>query len=265
VLFFVFSLNVRGQTTINFPAGSRAAAMGNAYVMESDVWSVYHNQAGLGFYPHFAIGFHHENKFVVKEYALHALGVTMPTKPGTFGLSYRYFGYSKYNISKIGLGFGRQFGNGFAAGIQMNLHHLYQEGEFGNRNALTVEGGIQYKPADNLVIGAHVFNPTRSKISPYDQDTIQTSFSIGAGYRPFDKFFMALETQKILGFNLSFKGGLEYEIYDNLFIRGGLSTEPFETTFGLGYLINKISVDIAFTHTEILGFTPHFSIQIRFD
>ncbi len=161
----------------NFPIGSRAAALANAYVMESDIWSVYHNQAGLGFYPHFAIGFHHENKFVIKEYALHALAITLPTKPGTIGLSYRYFGYAKYNESKVGLGFGRQFGNGFAAGLQLNLHHTYLEGEFGNRNALTVEGGIQYKPANNLVIGAHVFNPTRSKISPlrsgYHRDNLQ--------------------------------------------------------------------------------------------
>ena len=92
---------------MNYPIGSRPAAMANAYVMESDVWSVYHNQAGLGFYPHFAIGFHHENKFVTKEIALHALAITVPTKPGTFGLSYRYFGYSIDNESKIGLGFGQ--------------------------------------------------------------------------------------------------------------------------------------------------------------
>ncbi|HYW95048.1 MAG TPA: hypothetical protein VE870_05635, partial [Bacteroidales bacterium] len=148
VVFLLCSGHLSGQSQINnFAIGSRPAAMANAYVMESDIWSVYHNQAGLGFYPHFAVGFHHENKFVLKEFALHALGITLPTKQGTFGLSYRYYGYSKYNESKIGLGFGRQFGNGFAAGVQLNLHHVYQESEFGNRNALTVEGGIQYKPA----------------------------------------------------------------------------------------------------------------------
>ncbi len=76
---------------------------------------------------------------------------------------------------------------------------------------------------------------------------------------------MAFETQKTLDRNLSLKGGLEYELYENLFIRAGLSTAPFESTFGLGYIIKKVSVDIAFTHNEILGFTPHFSIQIRFD
>ncbi len=263
-LIGVFKSQAQAQI-INFPAGSRAAALANAYVMESDVWSVYHNQAGLGFYPHFAIGFHHENKFVVKEYALHALAVTLPAKPGTFGLSYRYFGYSKYNESKIGLGFGRQFGNGLAAGIQMNLHHSYLESEYGNRNALTVEGGVQYKPADNLVVGAHFFNPTRSKMSPYDRDTIETTFSLGAGFRPFQPLFMCFETEKTLDREVSFRGGMEYEVYENLFLRAGLSTAPFQSTFGLGYIVGKVSVDVAFTHQEILGFTPHFSVQIRFD
>ncbi|HYX07004.1 MAG TPA: hypothetical protein VE912_09765, partial [Bacteroidales bacterium] len=92
-----------------------------------------------------------------------------------------------------------------------------------------------------------------------------TSFSLGAGYRPFDRFFIALETQKILDRDLSLKGGLEYEAYENLFLRTGISTAPLESTFGLGVLIKKISVDVAFTHTKILGFTPHFSIQIRFN
>ncbi len=249
---------------LNNPIGSRPAALANAYVMESDIWSVQHNQAGLGFYPHFAIGFHHENKYVLKEFAIHALAITLPTKPGTFGLSYTYYGYAVHNESKVGLGFGRQFGNGFAAGIQMNLHHIYQQDEFGKRNALTVEGGIQYKPADNLVIGAHVFNPTRAKIS-FIQDTIETTFSLGAGYRPFSKFFMAFETQKVLDRELSLKGGFEYEAYENLFLRTGISTAPLQNTFGLGLLIKKINVDIAFTHTRILGFTPHFSFQMRFD
>jgi hypothetical protein len=86
----------------NYPAGARAAAMGNVSVMYPDFWSIWHNQAGLGFYSHLTLGIHHENRFVVPEFSLHAIGLTIPTGRGTLGFSYQYFGYPGYHESKLG-------------------------------------------------------------------------------------------------------------------------------------------------------------------
>jgi len=259
-LFLLTGNQVFAQTD-NYPTGSRAAAMGNAYVGASDIWSTHHNQAGLAFYPHFAIGFHHENKFLVEEYAMHAMALTLPVKPGTFGFSYTYFGDKLYNESKIGLGFGKQFGNGFAAGIQLNYHHNYIMGEYEKRAALTVEGGILYKPDEKLSIGAHLSNPTRAVISPFENDTIPTYLNLGINYKAFDKFSVAVQLNKDLDHELRIFGGMEYELMDNLYIRTGINTNPFLSTFGLGYKLGKLSADIAFTNHPILGFTPHFSFQ----
>jgi hypothetical protein len=176
----------------NFPTGSRAAAMANAYVAESDLWSVQHNQAGLGWYPHMSVGFHHENKFVLPEYSLHALAFTLPVKPATLGLSYTYFGYPVFNETKIGLAAGRQFGGSFSAGLQINYHYKYLDGEFGNRDALSFEGGIQFKPGDRIAFGAHIFNPTRASLSAYDQDTIPTILRTGMSVRPSNKLCLSI-------------------------------------------------------------------------
>ena len=237
--------------------------MANTYVMHSDIWSVFHNQAGLGFYPQLSLGFHHENKFVVEEYSLHALALTIPVKPGTLGVSYSYFGYDKYNESKIGLGIGKSFGGKFSAGIQTNLHHVFIEGEYENRNALTVEGGIQYKPNDKFLFGIHLFNPTRASISPYNSDTLTTTLRAGSSYTPFEKLILGFEIEKHLDKNPIFKAGIEYQLFESLFLRTGIFTNPVQNTFGIGYKMKKISADIAFTHHQILGFTPHFSLQIE--
>lgn len=257
----LFSPLIHAQSD-NWPIGTRAASMANAYGAESDLWSVHHNQAGLGFYPHFAIGFHHENKFVVDEYSLHALALTIPVKAGTIGFSYSYFGYPVYNESKFGLGFGKQFGNGFSAGIQMNYHYSYLEGEYGNRHALSAEGGIQYKPGERITIGAHFSNPTRAKISEYNQDTIPSYFNLGISYKPLDNFQFNIQMSKRIDRQNRFLFGLEYMLMENLYIRGGLMTNPVQATFGLGYKLGKISADIGFTNHQLLGFTPHFSFQV---
>jgi hypothetical protein len=252
----------------NFSIGSRPAALANAVVMESDIWAVNHNQAGLGDYHNFSIGFHHENKYVVDEFALHALALTVPVKPGTIGFSYTYFGYSRYNESKIGIGFGKSFGEKFSAGIQLNYHYiyaspLYGNGEYENRHALTVEGGIQYKPVKALRIGIHVFNPSRSSLSPTKIDTLVTTLRAGISFSPIEKLWMSLETEKSLRYNLRIKSGIEYQLNKGLFLRTGILTHPFQNTFGLGFCISRINADVAFSHNETLGFMPHFSMQYR--
>lgn len=247
----------------NWPLGTRAASMGNAFVAESELWSVHHNQAGLGFYPYFTVGFHHENKFIVDEYNLHALALTVPVKKGSFGFSYSYFGYQVYNETKAGLAYGKQFGNGFSAGVQINYHYNYIEGEYGNRSALSFEGGIQYKPGEQICIGAHISNPTRSRISANLQDTIPTYFNVGFSYYPFTNFRLNLQVNKRLDYDYRLLAGTEYMFIENLFFRLGYMTNPNQLTFGLGYKLNKISADIGFTNHSILGFTPHFSFQAR--
>ncbi|MFW5820239.1 MAG: hypothetical protein ACOCWA_03050 [Bacteroidota bacterium] len=248
----------------NYALGSKQAALANAYSMQSGIWSVHHNQAGLGFFPHFAVGFHHENKYVIPENNLHAVGLTYPVNAGTFGLSYSYFGFSAYNESKIGLAFGKQFGNGFAAGIQLNYHHHYREQDYGNRNTLSIEGGIQYKAGENVAFGAHLFNPTRSKISPYDRDTIPTVFRTGVSITPTDESLLLFQLEKSLNYKMRIQTGIQYLIMESLYLRGGVMTQPFTASFGLGYEIGKLSADVAFSRHRIIGFTPHFSLQFEF-
>lgn len=261
ILFLPLLPQLHAQSD-NFTLGSRAAALGNAYSMESDIWSVQHNQAGLGFYPHLSVGFHHENRYLVSENNLHAVAFTFPVNAGTFGLSYSYFGYSGYNESKLGLGFGKQFGNGLAAGIQFNYHHNFVLGEFGNRNSFTLEGGVQYKAGEKVILGAHLFNPTRSRIS-HDQDTIPTVFRTGFSVRPVDDLVILFQLNKRLDRKMRVQTGLEYQILSSLYLRGGILTQPFSSTFGIGYEMGRISADVAFSRHQILGFTPHFSLQAR--
>jgi hypothetical protein len=262
VLIFILIVPVSSQN--NFPLGSKPAALANAFVMESDLWSVFHNQAGLGSYKKFAAGFHHENKFLVQEYSLHALAITIPVNPGTIGVSYSYFGYTKYHESKIGLGFGKTFGKKFSAGVQLNYHYLFISGDSDNRNSLSVEGGLQYRPIEEIAFGIHLFNPTMASLSSYDQDTIPTTLRTGISIKPFRQLWLAVETEKSLDTELRFKTGIEYMAVESLYLRTGIVTSPFQSTFGLGYEIPWARVDIAFTMHEVLGLTPHFTFQFAF-
>lgn len=257
-LFWLSIAEIRGND--NYPAGSNAAAMGNAAVVSKGFWSLFHNQAGLATLESVTFGIHHENRFSVPEFALHAFGAAVPTKPGTIGFNFTYFGFSKYNEIKTGLSFGRQFGNNFSAGIQLNYLRTHISDHYGNASNLTVEGGFIATPMENFFIGAHIYNPVRATIKTWHNQPIPTILKFGLGYHFGDRAIVNIETEKDLDKKAIFKAGAQISVVENFVLRTGISGRPMQSSFGLGYLFRGLQADLAFTNHYILGLTPHISI-----
>jgi len=263
IILFI-SWNSTSASNDNYLTGARYAAMGNVGVMCSGLWSVSHNQAGLGFYNHLTAGFYHENRFALSEFSLHSLAFSLPTGTGTFGLSCSFFGYSAYNESKIGLGFGKALNNKFSAGLQFDWLNTHISDETGNTGAMAIEAGILAKPIENLSIGFHVFNPTVSSFSNLvRKEQIPVIIRLGIGYEYREKVFLAFETEKDLKMNPPFfKAGIEYRIIQNLYARTGVVISNLVShAAGVGMILKRMEIDLAFSHHQILGYTPHFSIH----
>jgi hypothetical protein len=254
-------------TNDNYPTGTRFSAMGNVGLTCPDLWSVSHNQAGLGFYNHLSVGFHHENKFAISEFSLNSAAFTLPTTTGTFGFSYTYFGYSSYHESKIGLGFGKSLNQWFAAGLQFNYLNTYIADETGNLNGMAIEAGIIARPVKNLSVGFHIYNLTGSSFTGLsEKERIPVIVNLGVGYEHEEKLFIGIEALKDLEMaQVLIKAGIEYRIIQNIYIRTGvIITDLISHSFGLGFVMKKIRADIAFSHQQIIGYTPHFSVQYNF-
>lgn len=248
----------------NYPAGARAAALSNASVTLSDAWSTFSNQAGLAFLESAVAGFHFENKFLVKEYALQAGTLALPFKPGAIGLSYRFFGYSKYYEAKFGLAYARKFTKNLSIAVQVDYLQTHIAEGYGNYNAVTAELALLAEPLDNLRVGVHLFNPTRVKRNKPAEERIPSIMRFGMGYSFENKASVFFETEKDLVQKPVYKGGLEIRTLENLFLRGGVSSGYEQYSFGIGYKYKKLIADMAFTRHFYLGFTPHVSIGFQF-
>jgi hypothetical protein len=248
----------------DYPIGARSAALGNASVSLSDVWSAHHNQAGLAFVNDFAAGVSYENRFLLKEISVRGCAVALPIKAGTFGLCITNFGYTQFNENKYSLSFAKAFGDKFSAGIAMDyLTTKIAEG-YGSKGVLAAEAGIIAKPIKNLSIGAHVFNPTRAKISSYDNERLPTILRLGADYNFSDKVTVAVETQKDIKYKAEFKAGIEYKAVKEFYLRIGISTNPSLSTFGFGVNLKNFKIDIAASYHQTLGISPQLSLSYTF-
>lgn len=248
----------------DYPIGARSAAMGNASVSLSDIWSAHHNQAGLGFVRTIGAGVSYENRFLVKEISIRGGAVALPVKGGTFGLCITNFGFSLYNENKYSLSFAKAFGEKFSMGIAMDyLTTRIAEG-YGNKGVLAAEVGIQAKPIKGLTIGAHAFNPTRAKINSYNNERLPTIIRLGADYNFSDKVTLAIETQKDIQYKAEFKAGLEYRAVKEFYLRIGTSTNPTLTSCGFGLNLKNLKVDFSGNYHQTLGFSPQIALSYTF-
>jgi len=245
--------------------GARSAGMASASVTLTDIWASANNQAGLGYLEKPVAAIYYENRLNVRGLALQAGAFAIPIHSTVVGVNYRYFGYSKYNESKFGLAVAKKLGEKFAIGVQMNYFHTYFAGDYGNVGSLNGEIGLMYEPVENLIIGAHLFNVTQSRQKVNLDERMPTIMRFGIGYRIMDRAIISFETEKNLRMDAVFKGGLEYNLLDDLFLRCGVSTgNLYQYAFGLGYGWKWITIDIAFGHHKFFGYSPHISLSAKF-
>ncbi len=242
--------------------GCRSAALGNSTFAIPDGWSVFTNQAGLAWQKDYWVGVHHENKFFVKNLGFSAIGADIPVKPGTFGVGMTHFGYNQFNQTRASLNFGMLLTEQFAAGIGLNYHYVHLAGSYGNSDAISAEGGIIYKPTKKCGIGVHVFNPTASTLN--SKDDLPTTFGIGMFFKPVKYLLLTFQGDDNSVTKPVFRTGFEYNPVENMSVRAGFTSNPSVVSFGLGWQIIGINLDLAFSYHEILGYTPLISVSYQF-
>lgn len=263
VFFICYSLFANAGNE-NFPIGARSAGMGNASVSLSDGWSAQQNQAGLAFLKDISAGVYYENRFSLKELSLKGAVIAIPVKGGAFGLSISNFGYSLFSENKYCFSFAKAFSEKFSMAIALDyLTTKIGEG-YGSKGAFAAEVGIQSKPIKGLTIGAHIFNPTRAKLSDYDNERIPTIIRLGADYNFSDKVTLAIETEKDMLIKPVFKAGIEYKAVKEFYLRAGIGTNPSLSSFGFGLNLKNLKIDISANYHQVLGFSPQFGLTYVF-
>lgn len=258
-LFIILPLLTKANGE-NYPIGGRSAGMANASVTSSDFWAISHNQAGMASTHSISAGIYYENRYGTKELGLKSGAIVLPVKSGVFGLNVTNFGYSQYNETKVGFAFAKQFSPKFSAGVQLDYLGTHIAESYGNASAIAGEAGFIYKFNTKAAIGAHIYNPTRTKIASYNDERTPTIAKLGLSYVCSEKVMIAIETEKDIQYDPYFKAGIEYHPVKQLYFRTGISTNPVINTFGVGLMFKNFDLDFATSYHRTLGFTPQFSI-----
>ena len=76
---------------------------------------------------------------------------------------------------------------------------------------------------------------------------------LGFSYFVNKNFMITSEIEENFEYDFSYRFGLEYEIYKNIFLRSGFQFKPEAFTFGIGYNYNWCIIDICAQMNQTLG------------
>lgn len=242
--------------------GARGAALGHATTaIDSYDWALFSNPAMLNSESP-RLGFYGIRNYGFSEITdISAFG-SVPTKFGTGALGIHRYGGDLFNETRIRFGYKNVWQN-LHFGFALNYNHIAFGGPYGSGGALGVDLGIAAEITSELWLGAKATNVNRPSydFQSYEEDLIR-DLSIGMSYMLAERALFTFDVYKDVKFPVSYRGGVEVTVIENLVARVGITTEPVTYSFGFGYGRGFWQVDLVVQKDQNLGLSPGLDLII---
>ncbi len=244
--------------------GARQQAMQGTSSFAPDYigWANNQSMAALLTLPGAAITF--SNHYGLSQINTYCMTALMPTKAGNIGVNAARSGYEKFNEQQIGLAYSRSLWPQLSIGVQFDYFRTYIADIYGKASRMTFEAGVVSRPAKNVSVSMHAFNPARIKRSSNSDEEIPTVFTAGASWNIKNKAILIFETRKELFHPFIFRGGIEYTFLEKFFLRAGVSSENPSFSAGMGFSAQGLDISIAVVTHPVLPVSSQISLQYHF-
>jgi hypothetical protein len=246
--------------------GARSMALGGTSLVNGDIWAAFNNQAGMMGMTGMQAGIYYQSLFYVDGLGEQGFVFSSDLGKGRIGVDVSSFGMSAYKDNRIGLAYAMRLGERFDMGVQLNYNTTRIQGDrYGKRSSLTAELGVITHITDNFDLGVHLYNPSQALLSEYEDERIPTVLGIGGAYSFSDKVKLLADVAKDIDRKAQIGSGLEYHIAEAVWLRAGVSTAPTYSSFGAGFKVAGVNIDIAAAYHNTLGYSTQLSLFYQFN
>jgi len=262
IYFLISCIPIIGFSQVaDYHSGARSLGIGHTDQTVADAWSVFNNIGGISGVEQTTAFFSYVNRYGLEGINSMAAGVVAPAgRAGNFTLNVFRFGDRAYNEQKLALGYGNKIGF-IRLGFQVNYIQVNVEG-LGRSDALALEFGGIIELMKKLVFAAHIFNLNVAKLET--DMPIPVILQAGLSYRPVERLMINAAVVYDPDRNISWTGGIEYGIFDKLYLRVGFRAVPSTSYFGVGFYPGRFKFDYAFSRYYELGFMHEASVLVGF-
>ncbi len=256
-LFLFLSLPATAGNPYRFTGGAAEAGAGYACAGKQDFWSSFHNEAILGITHSFSAGVCYENRFSLAELSARSAAVIIPAGRASLGGLFSDFGFEGLRRHTISVACGMPLSEKISSGVGLDYFIENCPSGYNDRMFITFGAGILISASDNIRIGIHIFNPLPGNIR---KKNLPMTLKAGVAFIPDPALYAGLEAEMSTGNNLVIKTGFEYAASKRIWIRGGFRTENSSFSFGMGYRLKAVRLDVGFLTHERLGITSSVSM-----
>jgi hypothetical protein len=264
-MVLLFSAKTGYSLSNTSPTSSKASGMGNAFVSQYDESSIFYNQAGLANIKKTSIAFYYENRFLVKELSARSGLIAFTTGSGNFAIHYNTTGPSQWSESIAGISYSRYLSKKLSTGLKFNYFGIRLPEENTTVATVSFELGAIYQLNNKTFFGVHIANPYAPAITTLNYSVqIPWDLTVGGHTNFSENFTLSYEIEKIESQSSILKVGVQWEATKNVFVRGGLNTNPSQFFTGFGYKTQFLSIDTAFSYHQYLGYSPSVALKFSF-
>jgi hypothetical protein len=258
---YILAANAANAQSVSTLMGGRQLAMANSSSTLADEWSLFNNVAGLFKQKQLCGIFAYEATPSLPGANRVAASFIVPTNWATAGIGFFKFGDALYNEQIVSAGAAHQVGI-TSLGIKVNYTQYRAEG-FGTQAAISIDFGGITALTKQISIAAYVTNITQSSLTSSTGERLPTRLVVGVGLTLSDKVIVNTEIEKELGYPISWRTGIEYDIYERIFIRTGYSLNPNALHVGIGTKKKRLGIDYGLRYHLLLGVTHQASASYR--
>ncbi|HEX2920956.1 MAG TPA: hypothetical protein VHO50_07320 [Bacteroidales bacterium] len=255
---FSFScfVSAYGQPFRQF-AGAGEAGMGYACIMKSSFWASFHNPANLAGIRKITAGINYDDRYRINELGTKTAAIAVPFGKTSLGAIYSHFGYTDYSRQMAAISCGLPLSENILAGVQIDYYSEKTWGEYEDTQQITFETGLTAHLNKNVIIAIHAYNPVPQSLR---KSFMPSALRAGSGIILDENVFAGAEIEMHTGSRPLLRTGIEYEALKKLFLRCGFCTENTSFSFGTGYALDFMKIDLAFSTHERLGITSSASL-----
>jgi hypothetical protein len=242
--------------------GAKGLGMGQAAMaIDQYEWAIFANPAMMN-HENKTIGFYGLRNYGFSELTDMAAVTTLPTKLGVVGFGFHRYGDNIFNEMRVRIGYKNEW-QMLHFSVVGNYNHISFGGTYGSGSAIGVDVGIAAELTKSLWIGARSTNVNKPKYQGISEE-LPRDIIIGITYSFNEIALFAFDVAKDVRFPVSYRGGLEVNIFEGLFGRVGVTTEPISYSGGFGYGQEIWEINFAVQKHELLGFSPGLDLALKF-
>ncbi len=239
--------------------GARSFAMANSSILLEDEYAVFNNPGSLSTD---ALSFiaAYNTAYIDLGLTDVGAGVVLPFKSFTTGAAINYFGDELYNQLEVKAVATQEIGIS-QLGLRANYHQYHLQ-DYGYKSVFTIDMGGRFRVSEQVALGVHLVNLTRSKLSNESNQRLSSVMQVGISYKPLESFRLNMQVDKNIDLPTAVSFGLEYNLNKVVALRTGFNTSNNIGALGFGLAWQSLKFDVGGQYHADLGFSGSLSIIV---